>query len=358
MEIRLGKNNVIRRVKDGQGNTKYIVNLGTIIYNNVFKTLDNLEIPIFNESIFRLPDDANKYAAVNAYYNVEQGRFIFKTVKKSISNIGSVKSDVVYNSLPICQFILRQVDPTFEVIQVYEYSQAATFSISDSLEKGEKGLQGPLGQTGAQGETGALGITGALGEIGYTGIQGPTGVGETGYHGPQGETGWYPDLDLTFHLKFKSADTVQVDYSVYEKDFQWISSGASYFSTETGIIDNAHFAQYVGGTSRYLRNEYIGIGKSGIGSTGSFSMWFRLDVPPIPSFTYSIDSQVSTKVRFQDTSENYPSNWFWEFGGINKTSTGTDIPVIDFESSGSYEVSLTATNNYGSNKVTQIVVVP
>lgn len=360
MEIRLGKTNHIRSVKDGKGNTKYIIDLGTILYNDKFKRLDNLEIPIFDQSIFTLPADVNKYAAVSVFYKVDNGQFIFKTVRKSTKIMASAKADVIFNTLPICQFILKQRDATFDVTSVNEYSQMATFSITNESTQGEQGLKGPVGLTGALGLTGLLGVTGAVGSLGLTGPQGETGVGDTGLQGIPGDTGWYPTLDLLLYLKFKSDDNVQTDYSVYERDFQWSATGGSFFSSETGIIDNAHFPQYQGGQSRYLRNEYIDVGISGIGSTGSISFWFRLDVPPIPNFSYNIDSTVPTKVRFEDISKNAPTTWFWEFGDTGgNTSTNVEETVFDYGVTGAnFDVTLTVSNDVGSNSIVKNVIVP
>jgi hypothetical protein len=358
MEIRLGKTNIIKSVKDSRGNTKYIVYLGTILYNNTFKLLDNLEIPIFNQSIFTLPDDANKYAAVSVFYKVSNGQFIFKTVRKSTKIISSAKADVIFNTLPICQFILKQRDATFDVVSVNEYSQMATFSITDDLTQGEQGLRGPVGLTGALGFTGPLGLTGFMGDIGYTGPQGETGLGATGMQGISGDTGWYPPLDLLLYLKFKSSDRIQTDYSVYERDFLWSETGGSFYSRETGIVDNAHFAQYQGGSSKYLRNEYIDAGMSGLGTTGSISFWFRLDVPPIPDFIYTVDKSITTKIRFKDISKNAPDTWLWEFGDAERTtSTNIDEPVFNYKTPGAYEVTLTVSNNVGSNSITKVITV-
>lgn len=360
MDIRIGKTNLIRSVKDSKGNKKYIIDLGTILYNNSFKSLNNLEIPIFSQTIFSLPEDVNKYAAVSVFYKISNGQFIFKTVRKSTRVITSANTKVVFNTLPICQFILKQRDVTFEVVSVNEYSQMATFSITDDMNQGEQGLKGPIGLTGGLGLTGSIGLTGALGDLGYTGAQGDTGIGATGRQGLQGDTGWYPPLDLLLYLKFKSSDQVQTDYSVYERDFQWNSTNGSFFSHETGIIDNAHFPQYQGGSSKYLRNEYIDVGMSGLGTTGSISFWFRLDALPIPDFKYSIDEDIPTRVRFEDISKNAPTNWVWEFGD-NFGSISRGIPETSFDygvSGTTFEVTLTVTNAIGSNSITKTVVIP
>jgi len=69
---------------------------------------------------------------------------------------------------------------------------------------------------------------------------------------------------------------------------------------------------------------------------------------PVPLF--NADSLSSNKppltVRFTDNSLNYPTAWFWDFGD-GETSTSKN-PTHIYEKYGSYSVTLTVTNSYGS----------
>lgn len=69
--------------------------------------------------------------------------------------------------------------------------------------------------------------------------------------------------------------------------------------------------------------------------------------PPDPDFSASLTSgTVPLTVSFNDLSTNSPSAWLWDFGD-GETSTGQN-PSHTYTTPGDYTVSLTATNDYGS----------
>jgi PKD repeat protein len=73
--------------------------------------------------------------------------------------------------------------------------------------------------------------------------------------------------------------------------------------------------------------------------------------PPVPPYADFIGIPVSGKepltVQFNDLSANYPDSWYWDFGdGTNATEKD---PGHIYISEGSFTVSLTVTNEEGSN---------
>ena len=75
--------------------------------------------------------------------------------------------------------------------------------------------------------------------------------------------------------------------------------------------------------------------------------------PPSASFTASpISGVVPLTVRFTDTSTGTVTGWFWNFGD-GKTSTLRN-PQHIYTSPGTYTVTLTVSNAYGSNTITQV----
>jgi PKD repeat protein len=75
-------------------------------------------------------------------------------------------------------------------------------------------------------------------------------------------------------------------------------------------------------------------------------------VPPIASFTGTPTlGVVPLSVAFTDTSTNSPTSWGWTFGDSG-TSTAKN-PSHQYMTVGTYTVTLTATNAYGSNTVTR-----
>jgi PKD repeat protein len=72
--------------------------------------------------------------------------------------------------------------------------------------------------------------------------------------------------------------------------------------------------------------------------------------PPVAAFTASATSVVvGGSVTFTDQSTNSPTSWSWAFeGGTPATSTSQN-PTITYNTVGTYDVTLTAANAYGSD---------
>jgi len=364
----------IRNTATGiQGTTDYVVNLGSVLYNNRILTLSNLIIPLRGQSFFTLPEDKGKYAAVNVYYSVDTGSFIFDLVRKSDSFVQNVTSDALSSYLPIAQFIIQETYGSFKVLVVNQYSKMATFSITTTAEQGDRGTQGPTGDTGLSGYIGKFGETGVYGVQGETGPQGVTGVGVVGATGPQGDTGYYPDPERIFYGKFKSDSLTLMDYAVYERDLGWGASGAGYtgvgytgvglgdtglmfvpqdpssFVVEEGIVDNCHAITYNGGWSSYKNYKFIGF-------TGSIQAWVRLDVPPIADFTYTVDPLNTLRVTFSDASLLEPTVWEWDLGlggGIIRAKNFTYL----FSVHGLVIVTFRASNAAGVSERIKVITI-
>lgn len=74
---------------------------------------------------------------------------------------------------------------------------------------------------------------------------------------------------------------------------------------------------------------------------------------PKPSFTASsVNVCDGSIINFTNESEHYPTSYTWDFpGGTPSTSTDTN-PSVTYSTSGTYDVTLTATNQWGSKTVT------
>ncbi len=75
--------------------------------------------------------------------------------------------------------------------------------------------------------------------------------------------------------------------------------------------------------------------------------------PPIADFTADVTNiHIGDMVHFTDISENEPTAWEWIFeGGIPATSNEQN-PVVKYDSTGSFDVTLTASNQFGSDTKT------
>ncbi len=347
------------------GQKQYSVNLGTILYNDTFLNLNSKIIPIYNQSFFNLPEDANKYAIVNVYYDVKQGSFIFDNLGIFDKYVAKYTADVIPNAIPITQFTLQQSQKTYKVISYIEYSQMSTFTISDTFIQGITGIKGDLGDTGAIGYTGHQGLYGPTGSLGLQGYQGLTGISPQGPTGLQGLTGVYVDLNTLLYFKFKTDDNLQTDFSPYERDCYYTYTGtnvdgnpSSYFIRETGVVDYCHEVVYGGGFSAYRRDEYLPFGLE----TGTISSWIKLRQRPNASFTYTVDLSNPLTVHFTDTSTYGPTSWTWwvKYDPSYEGQVLGDVYnfqniTYTFPSSGQYIVKLRASNMNGYTEYLQFI---
>ena len=80
------------------------------------------------------------------------------------------------------------------------------------------------------------------------------------------------------------------------------------------------------------------------------------NTPPVADFTADISNPiiipVGGSVNFFDASTNVPTSWTWNFGG-GATNSNIQNPSAVFNAVGTYTVSLTATNAFGSDTETK-----
>ena len=76
--------------------------------------------------------------------------------------------------------------------------------------------------------------------------------------------------------------------------------------------------------------------------------------PPVAEFTCSDTSiEVGDSVTFTDQSSNNPTAWSWTFSGGTPSSSSAQNPTITYNTAGTYNVSLTASNSAGSDTETK-----
>jgi len=77
-------------------------------------------------------------------------------------------------------------------------------------------------------------------------------------------------------------------------------------------------------------------------------------VPPVANFTGSPTTVYEGQsVSFTDTSTNNPTSWSWSFPGGTPSSSTSQNPTVTYNTAGTYNVSLTATNSAGSDGETK-----
>ena len=83
-------------------------------------------------------------------------------------------------------------------------------------------------------------------------------------------------------------------------------------------------------------------------------------IPPVADFTADVLTPIiGQTVSFTDQSLNVPTSWAWSFSGpgnvtyVGGTSSSSQNPQVQFDALGAYDVTLVATNAYGSNSLTK-----
>lgn len=76
---------------------------------------------------------------------------------------------------------------------------------------------------------------------------------------------------------------------------------------------------------------------------------------PDVSFVPTILDDCQGAVQFIDESVNFPTSWFWDFGDGNNSSSQSPFHI--YSQAGIYEVTLTASNEFGSNTTSYTVTV-
>lgn len=123
--------------------------------------------------------------------------------------------------------------------------------------------------------------------------------------------------------------------------------GGRWKATETSLTNGcpqlSGIALDIDGLSRYNPTT-IGAHENGTGTT-----------PPVADFSASsVNTCVATTVTFTDATINTPTSWAWSFSPstvtyVGGTSASSQNPQVQFNASGLYEVTLTATNADGTD---------
>jgi PKD repeat protein len=80
--------------------------------------------------------------------------------------------------------------------------------------------------------------------------------------------------------------------------------------------------------------------------------------PPTADFVANVTTvAIGETVNFTDLSINNPSSWSWTFDGGTPASSTSQNPAVVYNTPGTYEVSLTATNAFGSDVETKLAYI-
>ncbi len=141
-----------------------------------------------------------------------------------------------------------------------------------------------------------------------------------------------------------------------------VKAGTASQSTSTGNRDGDYSETWLDpdGVTFWHTGMYIGTGGSALTQIYSFQIAAcAASVPPVASFTAASSSICAGQsIAFTDHSTNTPTSWAWTFSGPATLTSTSQSPTMTFATTGTYSVTLVATNAAGSNTsaVTSITV--
>lgn len=154
-------------------------------------------------------------------------------------------------------------------------------------------------------------------------------------------------------------------------------AGQTAASSGTGLLDVTETSIMAGGSSQtgvnrwgdysmmsvdpsddatfWYTNEYSSGGWDWRTQVASFAFEPPVVLPPVADFSGVPTTVMATQqVSFTDLSSNFPTTWAWTFeGGTPSTSTERN-PVVTYNTPGTYDVTLTATNSAGNDTETKL----
>ena len=82
----------------------------------------------------------------------------------------------------------------------------------------------------------------------------------------------------------------------------------------------------------------------------------EMNNPPVANYSTNPNLCLGEDVNFTDNSTGSPTSWSWDFGDLLGTSA-IENPTYNYAASGTYTVTLTTTNPYGSDTYAQTITV-
>jgi len=81
--------------------------------------------------------------------------------------------------------------------------------------------------------------------------------------------------------------------------------------------------------------------------------------PPVADYSYTPSGNLCLNdcISFSDNSTNTPTSWAWTFSGANPSSSNIQNPIVCYNNTGTYSVSLTVQNAFGSDSYTSNIVI-
>ncbi|WP_070786750.1 PKD domain-containing protein [Flavobacterium crassostreae] len=150
------------------------------------------------------------------------------------------------------------------------------------------------------------------------------------------------DCGLTWTKVYSKTHTV-LETAVSTKPNDWIPATASDWRTE-----RISLSSFKGSANVLIKL----VNTSGYGSRvwiDNLKLTFDSKEKPLSDFVITSELVCSgLPVKFSDTSFGEPTSWAWSFPGGTPATSTSKTPSVVYPNAGSYNVTLVATNNYGT----------
>ncbi|HNR20875.1 MAG TPA: S8 family serine peptidase, partial [Bacteroidia bacterium] len=171
-----------------------------------------------------------------------------------------------------------------------------------------------------------------------------------------------PTLSFWYHMYGADMGELHVDLFA---NGTWVNDIIPAISGDQGnqwLQANTNLTAYVGGKVNIRFR-----GETGPNFTSDIAIddinVYETSAPPVVNFNINNQSScVGGIIQLTDLSNNNPTSWNWVFTPntvtfVNGTSASSQNPQVQLNNGGSYDITLTATNGFGSNSLTQNAIV-
>lgn len=145
--------------------------------------------------------------------------------------------------------------------------------------------------------------------------------------------------------------------------FTYVKNGLTATFTNTSINATDYLWNFGDGFTSTLQNPVhtyanpgtytVTLQSSNDCATTSSSQMITFSLAPIAGFTTSNSPEgcATYTVQFLNTSQNSPTSYFWTFEGGSPVTSVQEHPVVIYQNTGSFDVTLVATNALGSDTI-------
>ena len=182
------------------------------------------------------------------------------------------------------------------------------------------------------------------------------------FYDPGGPTGNYPN-NANSRLTIYAPGAAKIVLTIEEFDIEPGSGSSCNYdylafyngnSTSSPLINNTKYCNTTGNpgtitaTGEYITVQFI---SDVYMQYAGYMITFQCQLPIAPEakFEANKDTTCTGMVEFKDNSTYSPDEWLWEFG--DGETSNLKNPIHQYTQNGTYSVSLTVSNEFGSNTV-------